>query len=247
MQGIAASAAKRRCVKRKIIVALLLAALTGPLSAHECKHGFWIFGRRHIYISHKPEIGSACHGYQVILEVALEPGAADTYRALEAKKGEMTIEFPKHFLLEDIKVGQLMPVKATLHEGNYEDNNLPHHVVLTNVPVRVVSQIVFRKLSVDPDGSVKAYLFGTPEELYMANQVNQNPDFDEIVQVEMQAPTGSAAYPLAGHKYAAGQKPEVFLKEGETGDLQDGASLHPYRVLRKIELTFSNDAFAASH
>jgi hypothetical protein len=233
---------------------LSLLALTTPTSSKtlDCKHGFWIFGRDHIYLSHKPEIGSECHGYQVVLEISLDDKARATYRALEAKKGEMTMEFPKHFLLDQIRAGQPMPVKATLHAGNYEDKKLAHHEVAAEINVRVVRKILFRKLSQLADsGQVNVFVFGTPEETYLTNRVDQNPDFDEIVQIETASPRALISkgefYPLPHHKYAKGGKPKAFLLDKEQTDLEIKGERKPFRVVRKIELTQSDDSFAASH
>ena len=230
-------------------LAMTTATSSTPL---DCKHGFWVFGHDHIYLSHKPEIGSTCHAYQVILEISLPAKEMATYRALEAKKGEMTMEFPKHFLLDEIREGQAMPVKATLHAGNYEDKKLQHHEVSTEIDVRVVRKILFRKLSQGPaSGQVNAFIFGTPEETFLTNRVDQNPDFDEVVQIETPAPRALISknefYPLPAHKYAKGGKPGVFLKEKEQTEIEVKGEPKSIRVLRKIELTQSDDAFAASH
>lgn len=231
------------------LVALTSVTSSTPL---DCKHGFWIFGHDHIYLSHKPEIGSVCHGYQVILEISLSDKDKAAYRTLEAQKGEMTMEFPKHFLLDEIREGQSMPVKATLHAGNYEDKKLPHHEVATQMDVKVVRKILFRKLSQGPaTGQVNAFVFGTPEETFLANRVDQKPDFDQIVQIQTPSPRALISknefYPIPSHKYAKGAKPQAFLKEKEQTELEVKGERKPIRVVRKIELTQSDDAFAASH
>jgi hypothetical protein len=239
--------------KRWVASLALLGWMATPGSGLDCRHGFWIFGNRHIYISHKPEIGSPCHGFQVILEVELEGSQAqEVYHKLEAKKGEMTVEFPQHFLLEDVTEGAPLPVLATLYDGNYEDQKHPHPIVRLGIRVHVVRKVVFRPLTNEgQEGVVNAFVFGTPEELFLANRVDRDPDFDQVLEIKTSHPERYlgevAAYPIPAHHFAPGGKPDCSLKAGETTEFLDGESKQQFRVLRKVELTMSQDAFAASH
>lgn len=142
-------------------------------------HGMLFFGMDEtFYISHLPMFHKP-HDYQAIVEVRLPPGARAQYQAeLKKKGGYFTFAPEGNFVLPEV-VTKKLPIKGSLVQGHFERGGNP----LLDVELELVRVVFYKKLS-DKDKKPpkeKYIVFGKGKEYFMAHEVFERPNVDEIL------------------------------------------------------------------
>lgn len=146
-------------------------------------HGMLLFGGEKIYVSHLPMFHSP-HDYQIILELELSKADKQKYVADKIKNPNYptyTIE-PEKFVLPDM-VNNPKPFKINLYRGHFERGGTP---ILTNITVKIVQVVYFKKFKPE-EAKTKTtdfILFGNPKEQFLAHQISNKPDFEQIIEVK---------------------------------------------------------------
>ena len=173
---------------KKIILSLIVGVATIGAKAqmhhdHPAVHGMLVVGTKTVYLSHLPMFHSP-HDYQVILEVELDPMAMQTYikNKMHSQETVYTI-VPQVFVLPAM-VQNPKPFVAQLFKGHFERGGV---MIAPKVQVSIKKVVFFKKLQASENKpSVASYLlFGNQEEQFIAHYITGKPDFDQILQVQL--------------------------------------------------------------
>lgn len=141
-----------------------------------------------IFLHHIALFSDLNHYYHVTLEGKLtEPGAQKAYQEFRAKSGDsLCILDPENFLLPEIRTGKRTSFKATFFRGTWQEKITG----LQDVTVSIVRIIQFR--SYDPQdhypNRLTYQLFGNDKEVFLAHQVTEEPNFQEVVKIKDRPP-----------------------------------------------------------
>jgi hypothetical protein len=146
-------------------------------------HGMLIFGKEKIYASHLPMFHSP-HDYQIILELELDKETRKFFVTDQEKNPEYntyTIE-PEKFVLPDM-IHNPKPFKANLYRGHFERGGKK---IVSDINVTIRTVIYYDKFNVNKTKSTTNtfILFGNEKEKFIAHQITNKPDFDQIIQVK---------------------------------------------------------------
>ncbi len=169
-------------------------------------HEFAIFGKNTVYLSHLPMFHSI-HDYQVIVQVTLDPNSLAKYAESSNTK----------LILSPTKKGS----KGETLEDRLEDWKLPNYMkpgirfnaeihgdtetIASDATVTIEKVIHFKqfKESEATPKELPYILFGTPAEAYLAHRMVHNPDFDQILEVDVNSVTKLALKTLPDSKEVA--------------------------------------------
>lgn len=149
-------------------------------------HGMLFFGQGDtFYISHLPMFHKP-HNYQAILEVKLKPEAKAKYKAKLAEKGGYFTFAPSgEFVLPEMVVSK-KGFSGTLVQGHFERGGEE----LLDTDLEIV-RVVFYKQMNDKDkkpAKERYAIFGKDGEYYMAHEVFERPNVDEIIPLPKDFP-----------------------------------------------------------
>jgi hypothetical protein len=146
-------------------------------------HGMLIFGTEKTYASHLPMF-HAPHNYQIILELELDPATKKLFIADQKRNTEYTtytIE-PEKFVLPEMMQNP-KSFKANVYRGHFERGGIK---IAADIHVSIKKIIYYTKFKTDEVRAIKTnfILFGNPKEQFIAHQITNKPDFDQIIQVK---------------------------------------------------------------
>jgi hypothetical protein len=146
-------------------------------------HGMLLFGSEKIYASHLPMFHSP-HDYQIILELELSKSEKQKYISDKNKNPNYTtytIE-PEKFVLPDM-INNPMPFKVNLYRGHFERGGFE---ILKNITVKIVQIVYFKKFNPEEvkTKSTNFILFGNEKEQFLAHEITNKPDFEQIIEVK---------------------------------------------------------------
>jgi len=149
-------------------------------------HGMLIFGKEKIYASHLPMFHSP-HDYQIILELELDKDTQKLFVTDQENNPEYTtytIE-PEKFVLPDM-IHNPKPFKANLYRGHFERGGTK---IASDIIVTLKTVIYYDKFNTTKARATSNtfILFGNEKENFIAHQITNKPDFDQIIQVKMAA------------------------------------------------------------
>lgn len=149
-------------------------------------HGMLFFGQGDsFYISHLPMFHKP-HDYQAIVEVRLKPEVKAKYQAeLKRKGGYFTFAPEDTFVLPEVVV-QKKPIKGSLVQGHFERGGSE----LLGTELELVRVVFYKKISEkDKKPPKEKYIiFGNGEEYFMAHEVFERPNVDEIIPLPKNYP-----------------------------------------------------------
>lgn len=149
-------------------------------------HGMLFFGQGDsFYISHLPMFHKP-HDYQAIVEVRLKPEAKAKYQAeLKRKGGYFTFAPEDTFVLPEV-VTQKKPIKGTLVQGHFERGGSE----LLGTELELVRVVFYKKISENDKKPPKEryIIFGNGEEYFMAHEIFERPNVDEIIPLPKNYP-----------------------------------------------------------
>jgi len=204
------------------------AAVADPAAVH----GMLLVGIDRTYISHLPMFQSP-HDYQLIVEVEFDADVRAKYSADRKNTGELVYTLvPEKFVLPvviaKVQAGQSVTVDAQIVRGHFERGGSP---IIENAKMTLTRVVHFRKLDAStprPD-SFRAICFGSPGEQFIAHYVSGKPDFDQIVTVEGNLPSGTTECSIPGRpdtaELKAGEELSVEL-DGTTTRAVVGTSIY---------------------
>ncbi len=153
-------------------------------------HGMLFFGSKDtFYISHLPMFHKP-HNYQAILEVRLKPEAKAKYLAkLQEKGGYFTFAPAGEFVLPQMVVGK-EGFGGSLVQGHFERGGTE----LLETDLEIVRTVFYKQIN---DGDKKPekeryVIFGKDGEYFMAHEVFQRPNVDEIIPLPKDFPMTDA-------------------------------------------------------
>lgn len=153
-------------------------------------HGMLFFGQGDsFYISHLPMFHKP-HDYQAIVEVKLSPSAKAKYQAELARKGGYFTFAPEgNFVLPEVIVGK-KPISGSLVQGHFERGGSP----LLNADLELVRVVFYKKISPSDKKPAKEkyIIFGDGKEYFMAHEVFERPNVDEIIPLPKNFPVPAA-------------------------------------------------------
>ena len=146
-------------------------------------HGMLLFGKEKIYASHLPMFHSP-HNYQIILELELDKTTTQKYIAdqkLHPECTTYTIE-PEKFVLPEM-IENPKSFSVDLYRGHFERGGIK---IASKAIVKIVKVIYFKKFD---ENEAKAtisnfILFGNAKEQFLAHQITNKPDFEQIIKVK---------------------------------------------------------------
>ena len=146
-------------------------------------HGMLLFGKEKIYASHLPMFHSP-HNYQIILELELDKTTTQKYIAdqkLHPECTTYTIEPEKFVLPEMIENPKLFSVD--LYRGHFERGGIK---IASKAIVKITKVIYFKKFDSNETKAITTnfILFGNSKEQFLAHQISNKPDFDQIIEVK---------------------------------------------------------------
>jgi len=221
---------------------------------HNCgAHNMMLVGEKAVYLSHLPMFGMP-HQFQVILEATFEKGGkplSATYltdRTQHPKVKMYTVAPAEMFVLPRMwatDASRRTAFGATVFRGHLERGG-EEIKGLTGVDVKIRRVIYARELpTAKRDEKLSYILFGDGKELFVAHQLSQSPDFDQIVAVEVEGHALTPAELARGVTITIpGRDNQVAtrLKEGETATAQQqvAGAAQPFdvRLRAKRELYF---------
>lgn len=149
-------------------------------------HGMLFFGQGDtFYISHLPMFHKP-HDYQAIVEVRLKADVKAKYQAeLAAKGGYFTFAPSGTFVLPEV-VTQKKPISGSLVQGHFERGGSP----LIDTDLELVRVVFYKKISeTDKKPPKEKYvIFGKGDEYFMAHEVFERPNTDEIIPLPKNYP-----------------------------------------------------------
>lgn len=149
-------------------------------------HGMLFFGQGDsFYISHLPMFHKP-HDYQAIVEVRLDPAAKAKYQAeLKAKGGYFTFAPSGNFVLPEV-VTQKKRITGKLVQGHFERGGSD----LLDTDLEIVRVVFYKKISeaAKKPEKEKYVIFGKGDEYFMAHEVFERPNTDEIIPLPKNYP-----------------------------------------------------------
>lgn len=146
-------------------------------------HGMLIFGKEKIYASHLPMFHSP-HDYQIILELELDNNAKKLFIADQENNSEYNTYMiePEKFILPDM-IQNPKPFKVNLYRGHFERGGKK---IASDIVVSIKQVIFYKKFNAaEAKSSTTNFIFfGNTKEQFMAHQITNKPDFDQILQVK---------------------------------------------------------------
>lgn len=162
-------------------------SFAGPAHHHDqpSVHGMLMVGTSQVYLSHLPMFHSP-HDYQGIFEVKLDEASHNAYAAsLHGSTEKVYTLVPEIFVLPEMAKNPKV-FKAKIYKGHFERGGT---VIAHNVSVQISNVIHFEKF--DPLKSQPVtgsyVLFGNSDEQFMAHLITAKPDFDQVLQVTVDA------------------------------------------------------------
>src|SRR5690606_27773951 len=134
----------------------------------------------HLPMFHRP------HDYQAIVEVRLNPEAKAKYQAALSKNGGYFTFAPDDtFVLPEV-VTQKRPIKGTLVQGHFERGGSE----LLGTDLELVRVVFYKKISeTDKKPPKEKYIiFGNGKEYFMAHEIFERPNVDEIIPLPKNYP-----------------------------------------------------------
>lgn len=142
-------------------------------------HGMLFFGQGDtFYISHLPMFHKP-HDYQAIVEVKLKDDVKAKYQAeLKRKGGYFTFAPEGNFVLPEV-VTQKKPISGALVQGHFERGGSE----LLTTDLELVRVVFYKKINPkDKKPEKEKYvIFGKGDEYFMAHEVFERPNVDEII------------------------------------------------------------------
>lgn len=157
------------------------------------RHNMVAFGREALFLSHLPMF-MAPHDAQLVLQAALE-GPTGSLQEMWSRERESHPEqrlytmFPEKFALSSLYSPD-PPTRnsfvGTFFRGHLE-RGAPAIPELTDVNVQISKVIYARRLgrSGRPD-ELSYFLFGHENEMFLAHQISEPPDFDQVLSVRLE-------------------------------------------------------------
>jgi hypothetical protein len=192
---------KKTGEKMKLTILLFLNLLIGQLSIADehtnmnhnmhdmpSTHGMFLFGTNKIYLSHLPMFHTP-HDYQVIFEVEIPNELKEKYLSLVKENPEKTIFtiIPESFVLPEL-VQNPKPFKAQLFFGHFERGG---QSISPMVEFKIKEIVYFKKFTPNATQPKEAQyiLIGNSEEQFLIHEIYAKPDFDQILQIEIESQT----------------------------------------------------------
>jgi hypothetical protein len=159
----------------------------------EAVHGFTLFGKDTIYASHQSRFGGS-FSYQVILEISMihNDQVPDSLYSLDGPRTNSPSYSlkPEPFALQELlTLDKKLPVRTTfrasLYRGAFWKGGTP---VLHNIHVKV-RRLIFQNRFGENGKSLPYlmyYTFGNDKELFAAHLINDYPDFDHVVKINLE-------------------------------------------------------------
>ncbi len=194
-------------------------------------HGMLFFGQGDtFYISHLPMFHKP-HDYQAIVEVRLKPEVKAKYQAELAKKGGYFTFAPEgNFVLPEQVISK-KPISGSLVQGHFERGGNE----LLNTDLELVRVVFYKKIRPNDKKPAKEkyIIFGKGDEYFMAHEVFQRPNVDEIIPLPKNYPISKELKAdIAGNGLAFVDDLEV--KEGKVNVKKDKESIaFPYKEFYK--------------
>ena len=146
-------------------------------------HGMLIFGKEKVYASHLPMFHSP-HNYQIILELELDKINKQKFIAdqkLHSEYTTYTIE-PEKFVLPEM-IENPKSFSVDLYRGHFERGGIK---IASKAIVKIVKVIYFKKFDENETKAIATnfILFGNSKEQFLAHQISNKPDFDQIIEVK---------------------------------------------------------------
>lgn len=142
-------------------------------------HGMLFFGSEEtFYISHLPMFHKP-HDYQAIVEVKLPADAKAKYQAALKKSGGYFTWAPaENWVLPEV-ITKKAPIRGSLVQGHFERGGSP----LLDVELELVRVVFYKKISEkDKKPEKEKYIvFGKGKEYFMAHEVFERPNVDELI------------------------------------------------------------------
>lgn len=160
---------------------------TAQTSHHNDKpavHGMVIFGREKLYAYHLPMFHPP-HNYQVIFQIQLDKetmlGLVRDHQ-LNPEHATYTLE-PEKFILPDM-IANPQAFKANIYRGHFERGGVK---VFSDVTVQIADVLYSNELNAmaERGETFKLLVFGNQKEQYAAHLLTNKPDFDQIIQVNL--------------------------------------------------------------
>jgi hypothetical protein len=149
-------------------------------------HGMLFFGQGDtFYISHLPMFHKP-HDYQAIVEVRLKPEVKAKYQAeLKSKGGYFTFAPDDNFVLPKV-VTEKIPISGKLVQGHFERGGND----LLSTDLELVRVVFYKKISANDKKPPKEkyVIFGKGDEYFMAHEVFERPNVDEIIPLPKSFP-----------------------------------------------------------
>lgn len=151
---------------------------------HPGIHGMVLMGEGIQYASHLPLFHSP-HDYQVILKIKLDEPSTTTYqkdRVVHPENKMYTLE-PEKFVLPAI-LNDVTTFKANIYRGHFERGG---ELISKDAQIEITKVLYFHKLNKDKsEGNPCDFiLFGDQKQQFLAHQILNRPDFDEISQIDI--------------------------------------------------------------
>jgi hypothetical protein len=194
-------------------------------------HGMLFFGQGDtFYISHLPMFHKP-HDYQAIVEVRLKDDVKAKYQAeLKRKGGYFTFAPEGNFVLPAQVVGK-KPITGSLVQGHFERGGTE----LLSTDLELVRVVFYKKISEkDKKPAKEKYIiFGKGDEYFMAHEVFQKPNVDEIIPLPKNYPISKELKEdIKGNGLAFVDNLEV--KDGKVNVKKDKDSIaFPYKEFYK--------------
>ena len=185
----------------KIFLSLILlftgfatASSTRACDMPEGFHEFVTFGEKSVFLSHYPMFGSI-HSYQILLKVELSQNGQNINESfLALRKSKANAIFSTSPVRSDGEEAYaVLPnyAKGGAHfvaRIHYEGSNHKEVEAFKNVTVTVKEVLINRLMNQPKVGETKPaelqyFYAGNQDEAYLVHQMQWNPDFDQIVQI----------------------------------------------------------------
>lgn len=149
-------------------------------------HGMLFFGQGDtFYISHLPMFHKP-HDYQAIVEVRLKDDVKAKYQAeLKRKGGYFTFSPEGNFVLPEQVIAK-KPISGSLVQGHFERGGSE----LLTTDLELVRVVFYKKINPNDKKPEKEkyIIFGKGDEYFMAHEVFQRPNVDEIIPLPKNYP-----------------------------------------------------------
>lgn len=173
----------------KTLIAFLLTMTLNAEAQHHhhdrpSVHGMLMMGHQTVYLSHLPMF-HAPHDYQAIFEAKLDPESERLFHEAQKAHPEVTVFtlVPEAFVLPDM-AAKPRPFKAQIYLGHFERGGT---LLKSKVTVTLTQVLYFKKFVPGAKQGKGQLLFGSESELFLAHQIEAKPDFDQIVELPVEA------------------------------------------------------------